>query len=147
MLLTSFFLLYYAAELVQVTLDYVMEDSGVTTFYCSMEGLLVTSVSWTRDNTNIGKNHDGTIQMDTLVDQYHSTYLSELSIHGTNLSSLVDSVLVCDVYSDWVVVDQSTFGWQRKFKVYKGQVIMHSYSYYNFATHYCSTRVCRLTCT
>ena len=84
-----------------------------------MEGLLVTSTTWTKDGVSTVDNN-GLEQMDTLVDQHHSSYLSELTIHGANLSSLRDSVLVCDVYSDWVLTDQSNFGWQRKLKVQKG---------------------------
>ena len=88
------------------------------TFKCNTEGLPVTSTTWNKDNVNILDHSDNLniSQVNVLIDPYSSSYSSELTIHGTRFGELRDCRLKCDVYSDWVVSDQSNFGRQCKHK-------------------------------
>lgn len=52
--------------------------------------------------------------MNVLVHPLSSSYSSELTVHNTTLTSLRDCTLICDMYTEWVMTDQSEFGRQRK---------------------------------
>ena len=104
----------HAAEHLELKLDYnaKLDDSGDVSFSCNTKGLLVTSTIWKINNSVIP--HKSVEKVDMLIDPYTPSHFSEVTKHGANLSSLSDSSLTCDVYSNWVVADQSTFGQQRK---------------------------------
>ena len=93
-----------------------MEDNirGIT-FTCNTQGLPVTSTTW--DN-NCASTVDRIIveQKAMLQDTQSSSYVTQLTVQNVNLSSFKDCTLKCDVYSNWVVADQSDFGRQCKWK-------------------------------
>lgn len=104
----------HAAEHVQVNLDYGRNDQlGEISFTCTTKGLPVTSTTWKKDGAITGEA-DNVKQVDMLIDQLTSSYSSDLTVCEGHINNLVNSTLTCDVYSNWVVTDQSSFGQQRK---------------------------------
>lgn len=98
------------------------EDSGDITFVCSSEGLPVTFTTWKKDSFNISQ-YDNVDQVNVLVHPLSSSYSSELTVHNTNLTGLQNCSLICDIYSKWVMADQSEFGQQRKLNYHKGLLL------------------------
>ena len=91
-----------------------MEDTirGIS-FTCNIQGLPMTSTTWDSTCASI-VDHNTVKQMDTLQDPQTSSYVTELIMQNVNLSSFKDCTLTCDVYSNWVVANQSNFGRQCK---------------------------------
>lgn len=101
-----------------------IDDAGDITFVCSSEGLPVTFTTWKKDSFNASQ-YDDVDQVNVLVHPLSSSYNSELTIHNTNLTSLQDCTLMCDIYTEWVMSDQSEYGRQRKLNYHKGLFICH----------------------
>ena len=78
----------------------------------------MTFTTWKKDSFNASQ-YDNVDQVDVLVHPLSSSYSSELTIRNTNLTSLRDCTLICDIYSEWVMTDQSEFGQQRKLNHHK----------------------------
>lgn len=112
-----------AAEQLVFHLNYHTKD-GIT-LTCNTQGLPVTSSTWDNNCASI-VDHNAIEQMAMLQDTQSSSYVTELIVQNSNLSVLKDCTLKCDVYTNWVVADQSSFGRQRKWKSTQIQVSTHN---------------------